>query len=382
MKIQIDGTHTVNKGAELMLNAVLQETERKFPDAEVVINSMSMSRSDIQTALNCKIRPLARIIPVLWRLKIPQKLRLFSLPYSFFTTKYPLKGIDVLLDAGGFQFSDQWNHREKELDIWEKYYEQLKSYGTKIVFLPQAFGPFKTKSGKRQAEMLNKYADIIIAREDISYKYLIETGVDKNKVWQYPDFTLKVQGVVPEKYHHLKNKVCIIPNKRMITHGGVSINYLVFLNYIIDAIEKNGKEVFLLNHEGKGDLELCLQINKTRNGKELPVATGLNALEVKGIIGNSYLVVSSRFHGVASALCQGVPCLATSWSHKYEMLFNDYGLQDMLLKVSDNSDTAKVTGLLSENENKKMKANLLLRKQELLEKTDKMWADIWKGVEQ
>ena len=126
-----------------------------------------------------------------------------------------------------------------------------------------------------------------------------------------------------------------------------------------------------------GDEKLAYQCQKALHG-ETEVVTDLNALEVKGLISTAYLVVTSRFHGVASALNSCVPCLATSWSHKYAELFHDYKLNDCILPL-DNFETsiAMVDKYLEERENKKIRDLLSRQVPRIQNETREMWKDVW-----
>jgi len=380
MKIQIDGTGMHNKGAELMLYAVLQEIERKYPHAEVLYNRIGEDISHIQTSLDFKMRRFANnVIPLYYKFKVYGILRRLSISIDYFTTKYVAQGIDVVLDAGGFQFSDQWKIDDAKLFSWEKYYQKLKKQGTKIILMPQAFGPFQTKNGKRSAKMIDSYADVIFAREKVSYDYLVEAGVNQDKIKLYPDFTALVDGIIPERCKSLQGHVCIIPNMKMIDKGAVSMKrYLLLMSQLIQTIRENGKEAFLLNHAEKQDASLCQLINENIQNP-LFIVNNLNALEVKGVISQSYMLVSSRYHGAASALNTGVPCLATSWSHKYEELFKDYEQYDCLLEFSNIEKTLKkMNDFLSIENNHLISEKLKMTKPIILLKNREMWEGIWK----
>ena len=110
----------------------------------------------------------------------------------------------------------------------------------------------------------------------------------------------------------------------------------------------------------------------------MEVVTGLNALEVKGLIASSYLCISSRFHGVASALNSCVPCLATSWSHKYEELFNDYNQPGCILDL-DNVDTCvyKVVDFLENDFNYNVRNKLSAVLPSIKKETENMWKLVW-----
>lgn len=376
MTIQIDGTNTVNKGAELMLYAILEEIENVYPHAQVYYNSPagSVTQIDSKLAIN------RRLWLTCWRYPraILSKLKLKH-DYPFFSVYHPVKGIDLLLDAGGFQFSDQWNHSDAFLDKLENYYHKLKQFGTKIILLPQAFGPFKTPNGRRCASILNRYVDVIIAREFKSMQYLLEAGADSEKVWKYPDFTGLVDGILPQQYQSIRGKVCIIPNKKMFTHASLPDDqYYRFVKQVVALTKAKNQVPFLLNHEGEGDLAICAAINE-RLDSPLPVISGLASREIKGVIGASYLVVSSRFHGVASSLTQGIPCLATSWSHKYDLLFNDFDQSEMVLDIQTDLSKAlaKVDGLLNAEPNRETRAHLTQKKEEIKATNREMWSKIW-----
>ena len=384
MKIVLSGVESRNKGAELMIYAILQEIEKRAPKSTVFfdVDSIPQGLSYIKTNLYLKEKPIEIYRRWWYRLHISGILRVLHLGLpveKLFDDIYPIKDAAFFIDASGFHFSDQWHWPEERIQAKKKLWNAQKNVGSKIVFLPQAFGPFNESYSRRHLSNMAKVADLIFARDNVSYKYL-ETSelVNMKKVHVSPDFTSLVHGVFPAGYEHLKNAVCVIPNCRMLDKKDISYkDYLSFLSLTIDTCKKENNQVYLLNHEGKGDEELAYKIKSAVAG-EIEVVTGLNALEVKGLISSAKLVITSRFHGAVSSLNSGVPCLATSWSHKYEELFSDYDMRNCVLNVKDEEDARmKVSMFLSDEQNKGIRKHLSDKLPSIKARTEEMWNIVW-----
>jgi len=378
MRIVLNGVETKNKGAELMFYAILQEIERKFPDAEVYIpfDSVKEGLHYIQTSLKLKYKPYSWLL----RLKLRGILRRLGVPakYCDFDT-YPIKNTDYFIDASGFTFSDQWNHSPTIIEHWQLLFSNMKKSGAKLVFLPQAFGPIERQTTKREIENINQYADLIMPRDKVSLKYLQEAGVNPQKIQCFSDFTNLVEGIIPKSYTHLVNGICIIPNMRMIDRGIIERDkYIQIIKVIVELCKQHDRTVYMLNHEGLEDANFSRMCSE-RLGENIEVVNGLNALEIKGLISTSYLCISSRFHGVASALNSCVPCLATSWSHKYKELFQDYGMTECVLDLTDiKSIKCRISNYLSQDVNSEIRAILAEKLPEIKKHTLEMWDSVWK----
>ncbi len=377
MRIVLSGIETNNKGAELMLYAILQEIESRYAEAEVFVPLYAVKQGIeyVKTNVCLKDKPFAKIKRLCNSCHIQSVLRRLHLPYSFLLDSWPVKNVDFFIDASGFHFSDQW---DIPIEHWRGQLLNYSKQGSKIIFLPQAFGPVKKKQTRDAISLLNQFADVVMPREQLSYDYLIEAAMDKTKLSLYKDFTSLVDGVFPSQYENLRQAVCIIPNIRMFDKGTLNLDkYLVFIKHIVDESRKQDKKVYLLNHEGSADEKLAYEISRNLNS-EIPVVTKLNALEVKGLISQSYICVTSRFHGAASALNTCVPCLATSWSHKYKELFLDYGLTDSILNLDDiDSSVAKFDFLMCDTNNYQMRQRLSTPAGTIKDETHDMWELVW-----
>lgn len=380
-KIVLSGVGTVNKGAELMLYAIIQEIERKYPDAIVYIPEKTNPQglSYIRTNLELRYKPIVKWLHFCDRFHIRGLSKRLHINQMYFEDVYAIKGTDYFIDASGFIVSDQWNQSDYYIKRWNLILKRNKAVGAKIIFLSQAFGPLELKNTKELLSSINNYADIIMPRERVSLNYIKFSGlVNMNKVKLYSDFTSLVEGVFPKMYNHLKNGICIIPNMRMIDRRATTMeDYIHLLTSIVFIAKEKNKPVYLLNHEGTKDEGLAKQIHSLTNNYT-EVVTGLNALEVKGMIASAYLVVSSRFHGVASALNSCVPCLATSWSHKYEELFKDYNQNECVLTLDNiGLATSKIKDYLDDDKNKMVRDSLHLVKPKIHNDTWKMWETVW-----
>ena len=153
-----------------------------------------------------------------------------------------------------------------------------------------------------------------------------------------------------------------------------------FLLKSIKFFQEDKKEVFLLNHEGQEDLDLCFAINRELE-EPLEIVTGLSAKQVKGVLAQAYIVISSRFHGVASSLSSGVPCLSTSWNHKYKMLYADFEMKDQVIHLDEGWEINKLR-LQDMLENGNVYRNSLVEiKEKLILKNEEMWNTVWVKVQ-
>lgn len=381
MKIILSGVETNNKGAELMLYAVLQEIERKYPEAEVYIPPVRIKQGlgFVKTSLDFRYTSSPLLIKIIRKSHIRGVFRKLHLLQDVFSRLDIVRGAEWFIDGSGFAFGDQCKLTDEVINMWRGRLKPLKDGGCKVVFLPQALGPAEKPRTKKAFAMLSEFASVIMPREQVSYNYVRKSGVvDMNKVRMFTDFTSLVEGTFPKGYEHLKDGICIIPNMQMIRKQKISYeDYISLLTAIIEKACKSGHPVYLLNHEGIKDEELCYRCKESLGGN-IDVVTGINALEVKGLIASAYAVITSRFHGLASALNSCVPSLATSWSHKYEELFRDYGITDSVLPL-DNLDKAlaKVDSLLDKHNNAEIRAELNRSVPQIKAQTREMWKVVW-----
>ena len=246
VKIVISGVEGVNKGAELMLYAILDQIEKKFPNAIIYlpISQFPKGFKDIKTSLELRQSP-NKLVRFLGKSHITGILSRLGLRSNYLYNLIPIKNAQYYIDASGLYFSDQMITSEQVAKDLHILLDEYSKQGTKIIYLPQAFGPFKNISSQIAVNAALKYSHLLIARDNISMKYLSIFNLGKNNIKQYPDFTSLVRGEVPDKYKFLSRKVCVIPNGQIIRKGIMTKeNYITLIVNLINTVYENGFEAF------------------------------------------------------------------------------------------------------------------------------------------
>ena len=356
LNIEIKGVQFSNKGAELMLIAILEQLDEHLDDYQITLSPGQflpyLNRAKLGAWQKLSFRRSHFDLTGLFG-KLPKKLLALFRRYGIVTEAE----IDVILDASGFAYGEQWGTRSLKHTLNE--IVRFKKSGKKYIFLPQAFGPFEKENYKKLAREIFSQADLVFPRDEKSYHAIISCDdklSQKPQIKLSPDFTCLVQphpfidrtrsSQACETETSVVNKptICLIPNNKMVSkfhHQNANKDQKPYIEFFITVgkyYKKNGWQVVLLNHEGKEDKQLCNQIAQELSSDEtILILNDLSALDIKAYIGSVDAVISSRFHGCVSALTQGTPCLATSWSHKYQMLFSEYGLAENVIdfKMAD-----------------------------------------------
>jgi len=153
--------------------------------------------------------------------------------------------------------------------------------------------------------------------------------------------------------------------------------YLPFMIESAKYLISKGVSIFILVHEGDNDLVLAKEINNAV-GRGVPIVCEGDPLKIKGILGRCDGTIGSRFHGLVSALSQGVPSLSTGWSHKYQMLFEDYDFAEGVIDImcSNQELHKKIDLIIDEVSHEKIKSKITLRGDILKDETKIMWQEV------
>ncbi len=371
MYVQLDGVGFGNKGAELMVDAIVE----RLGTAHCLVWGGDPASPFSEIASRGILRPF-----VLQRFKIPlhsisRILRVRGLErYGLVYADAP----EAVLDAGGFRFGDAWQYSRCAVEEFRRYYGCLQRRRAKLIFLPQAFGPFEDSLSREAIKVAAEYAILIYAREQESYDHLTDCLGRDDRISLVPDFTNLVHGAIDHKlFAELSGSACVIPSSQMLklADGAQASGYMEFMQRCIEHLQHSGMRVIVLNHAGGEDLAICETLSRTC-GLPPPI-TGLSAKQIKGVLGCCAAVISSRFHGVASCLSQGTPCLATSWSHKYRLLFEDYGVRDAILRVNGTMSLEDSLSTLTDVDKRAAQKSTIVQNIPGLEqKSDVMWRHV------
>ena len=374
MLIEIKGVQFVNKGAALMLQAIQDRLQRDLPDAEIALTP----------GLNAPFRSVAAAGA--W-----QRLRMPGAPIDLDSLSYRLPqralelgrrygvvtecDVDAVLDASGFAYGATWG--DAPLVSTAREIERLARHGKPYVFLPQAFGPFPANPAAREFGRALRSAALVCAREPESCAHVAGIAGDLgDRLTVFPDFTIGLPGSpsAAARWSVDRNTALLIPNVHMRTDRNPDATwrsgYVPLLCSLARQLAGLGFVPRILNHEGQADAALCESLREAAGSTA--VITEADPRALKGVIGTAGIVVCSRYHGCVSALAQGVPCLGTSWSHKYAALFGEFGVAEYLLDTCDEAAaTAALRRLAADRD--RVSEVLFSRRSALETHVDAMW---------
>jgi colanic acid/amylovoran biosynthesis protein len=337
--IEIKGVQFVNKGAALMLQAIHDRLQRALPGTEIALTPGPNApfREVVAAGAWQRLRvPGAPLDVDGWSYRLPRRARDLGRRYGVVTEA----DVDAILDASGFAYGSAWS--DGPLASTARELERLASRGKPYVFLPQAFGPFPKTDAARVFGRALGSASLICARDAESRDHVEAlAGSQGDRLAVCPDFTIGLPGTpaAAARYGVDRQTALLVPNREMLGERNPDESwrrgYVALLVTLARHLASLGFTPRVLNHEGAADASLCETLREATGGRE--VITDPDPRAIKGIIGGAGIAVCSRYHGCVSALSQAVPCLGTSWSHKYGALFDEFGVGENVLIACDES---------------------------------------------
>ena len=253
-----------------------------------------------------------------------------------------LKDADVIVDVWGIMFTDFLGKNT----LINRFREGLrlllgKIYGIPVVKATAALGPFNLKWNRRLAYFYLKHCvNKVMTRDEKSFNELKKIGVVTD-VYLTADtaFLLPYEEIPPLFSGTSKGNVLVSVSHQATSRATDEQSYLdiisKFIKQVIDTYEIS---VTLLPNAivpEDDDLRIAQKINDlvANENCKLVDPTGLTAMQIKGVVAQSSVVVASRYHTVIAALSLEKPTISIGWHHKYRGVLGLFGMEEWDMPV-------------------------------------------------
>lgn len=208
--------------------------------------------------------------------------------------------------------------------------------------LSQAFGPLGRGFTRAAARLLLPRLEAVFPRGEVSAAHLDEAGIGHAPVAPDLAFTLPGGPAPPPA----GTRIALIPSEVMRRRcSRLGIDYVAELAGFCRMAAAAGAGVLVIAHSSLGperrshnnDHHVCTDLLDAAGrlpGVEAEIS-GLGPAQLRDLIAGCTVAVSSRFHGMVSALATGTPVAATAWSHKYAEVMRQFGMEDFVVEARD-----------------------------------------------
>ena len=308
-----------------------------------------------------------------------------------------IKQSDCVIDLYGIEYCDKFPRKSisKALVpmssvVSSAFAAAAKKYGIRCVKTPASYGPITTEYTRRIAKYTFNYLfDYVLAREQNSLHAIKTIGV-KTPLEFSPDLANLMICKEPKKGES-NLLIGISISHQIIRQWENSEEYTTCIIELIKHIQdKYHCKVVLIPNEfhpqsGYNDLDVAEEICRELKyeGRTVDVADSVNmtSSDVKSLISQCEIMVSSRYHSCVASLSAGVPTLVIGWHYKYQELMALYGQSQWLLSEK-NCNAVTLVNMFDQLWNNKTQAHETISEQfidvkkQVIEKCRIMFGDI------
>lgn len=327
-----------NKGGAAILTSLLSLLREDIPDFKT-----RMISNNIEEDITWQKYYDVELVPLPQTKEISKHVSLY-------------KNADLVIDMHGVKFLGPMGLTSTFSSMYPIVIPRM--LGIPSVAFTQTYGPFRNNITKNAARFTLKFANLIYSR-DIESNNLLDTIGYSGKYKTYPD----VAFAMPKA--DLTELTCSNEVLDFIGRGdfigvsvssqviseekkrGMSQQYQSRIVNLLESLLNQGYRVLFIPHCNKqnsvdqDDLILSLKIQAlfpNFNNQLLVVKDDLPPQQLKTLISKSSIFIGSRYHALIAALSSGIPSVSIGWNHKYDGLFDLFGLRQYSLWAHECTD--------------------------------------------